>query len=80
MVALDEERARAAAAVADDATARGAFSGPLHGLPMTIKDCFETEGLVTVVRGVGGGVVVHEPDERMTARTAALVLGAGRGS
>lgn len=34
----------------------------------------ETEGLVTVVRGVHGGVVVHAPDERMTARTAALVL------
>jgi GntR family transcriptional regulator, transcriptional repressor for pyruvate dehydrogenase complex len=34
----------------------------------------ETEGLITVVRGVAGGVVVHEPDERMTARTAALVL------
>ena len=34
----------------------------------------EAEGLVTVVRGVRGGVVVHEPDERMTARTAALLL------
>jgi GntR family transcriptional regulator, transcriptional repressor for pyruvate dehydrogenase complex len=34
----------------------------------------EAEGLVTVVRGVLGGVVVHEPDRRMTARTAALVL------
>jgi DNA-binding FadR family transcriptional regulator len=34
----------------------------------------EAEGLVTVVRGVHGGVVVHAPDERMTARTAALVL------
>ena len=34
----------------------------------------EAEGLVTVVRGVHGGVVVHEPNERMTARTAALVL------
>ena len=34
----------------------------------------ETEGLITVMRGVGGGVVVHEPDERITARTAALVL------
>lgn len=34
----------------------------------------EAEGLITVVRGVRGGVVVHEPDERNTARTAALVL------
>ena len=34
----------------------------------------EAEGLITVVRGVLGGVVVHQPDERMTARTAALVL------
>lgn len=34
----------------------------------------EAEGLVTVVRGVRGGVVVHSPDGRMTARTAALVL------
>jgi DNA-binding FadR family transcriptional regulator len=34
----------------------------------------EAEGLISVVRGVLGGVVVHEPDRRMTARTAALVL------
>lgn len=34
----------------------------------------EAEGLISVVRGTLGGVVVHQPDERMTARTAALVL------
>jgi DNA-binding FadR family transcriptional regulator len=34
----------------------------------------EAEGLISVVRGMLGGVVVHEPDQRMTARTAALVL------
>jgi GntR family transcriptional regulator, transcriptional repressor for pyruvate dehydrogenase complex len=34
----------------------------------------EAEGLITVVRGVYGGVVVHEPDERLAARTASLVL------
>ncbi len=34
----------------------------------------EAEGLITVVRGVRGGVIVHSPDERMTARTAALLL------
>lgn len=34
----------------------------------------EAEGLISVVRGMLGGVVVHKPNERMTARTAALVL------
>jgi GntR family transcriptional regulator, transcriptional repressor for pyruvate dehydrogenase complex len=34
----------------------------------------EAEGLISVVRGVQGGVVVHRPDRRLTARTAALVL------
>ena len=32
------------------------------------------EGLITVRRGARGGVVVHAPDKRLTARTAALVL------
>jgi len=45
VVALDMDRARAAAA--DEATAKGERWGPLHGLPITIKDAFETEGLVT---------------------------------
>src|SRR5499427_3958373 len=34
----------------------------------------EAEGLISVVRGVYGGVVVHEPSQRLTARTASLVL------
>jgi GntR family transcriptional repressor for pyruvate dehydrogenase complex len=34
----------------------------------------EAEGLISVVRGVRGGVVVRQPDERITARNAALVL------
>lgn len=34
----------------------------------------EAEGLISVLRGVLGGVVVHRPDQRQTARTAALVL------
>jgi DNA-binding FadR family transcriptional regulator len=34
----------------------------------------EAEGLITVKRGVLGGVIVHRPNRRMTARTAALVL------
>ncbi|WP_018501798.1 FadR/GntR family transcriptional regulator [Parafrankia discariae] len=34
----------------------------------------EAEGLISVRRGVLGGVIAHQPSERMTARTAALVL------
>src|SRR5262245_5539115 len=34
----------------------------------------EAKGLISVVRGRGGGIVVHEPDERIAAHTAALVL------
>jgi GntR family transcriptional repressor for pyruvate dehydrogenase complex len=34
----------------------------------------EAEGLISVRRGVLGGVVAHRPDQRQTARTAALVL------
>src|SRR5262249_56086363 len=34
----------------------------------------EAEGLVSVVRGVRGGVVVRQPDERVTARNPPLVL------
>lgn len=34
----------------------------------------EAEGLISVIRGVQGGVITHRPDQRQTARTAALVL------
>jgi len=47
IVAWDIDRARAAAKSADDAIVRDELAGPLHGLPMTVKDVFETEGLVT---------------------------------
>ena len=48
VVALDSERARERAAAADAAAARGEDWGPLHGVPLTIKDAFCTAGLVTV--------------------------------
>ena len=46
-VRWDLDRARAAAAEADQAIARGDELGPLHGVPMTVKDSFQTEGCVT---------------------------------
>jgi amidase len=47
VVRLDVERARAAAAAADEAIARGDAVGVLHGVPMTIKDSFPTVGCIT---------------------------------
>ncbi|MFQ5415580.1 MAG: amidase [Myxococcota bacterium] len=47
VVTLDPERARSRADDADAARRRGEIWGPLHGLPMTVKDCFETAGLRT---------------------------------
>ena len=44
---LDEAGARRRAREADAALARGELWGPLHGVPMTIKDALETAGLRT---------------------------------
>jgi amidase len=45
VVALDISAARARAAEADKALAQGQNWGPLHGLPMTVKDVFEVAGM-----------------------------------
>jgi amidase len=47
VVTIDAERARAEADAADTALARGEVRGPLHGVPMTIKDSFQTAGMRT---------------------------------
>jgi amidase len=47
VVTVDPDGARRAADAADAALARGEIHGPLHGVPMTIKDTFETAGMRT---------------------------------
>ena len=56
VVTLDVDRARIAATEADEATARGDDLGPLHGLPITIKDALEVEG----IRSTGGAVALTD--------------------
>lgn len=47
VVTLDVECARTEADTADAALGRGEVYGPLHGVPMTIKDSFQTAGMRT---------------------------------
>src|SRR5205085_8495486 len=47
VVTFDVERATDVAAAADEAAAHGEEVGPLHGVPITIKDSFQTAGLRT---------------------------------
>jgi amidase len=55
IVTLHAEQALAAAAAADEAQARGAALGPLHGLPVAHKDLLLTRGMRTTF-----GSRVHE--------------------
>ncbi|MEM7016689.1 MAG: amidase [Pseudomonadota bacterium] len=47
VVVKDFERGREAAKDADAALAKGEIRGPLHGLPMTIKEAYDITGLPT---------------------------------
>ena len=78
IVTHNEENARAGAREADAALARGEVWGPLHGVPVTIKDSFATAGL----RTTSGfpPLTNHIPDSDATAvarlrAAGAIVLG-----
>jgi amidase len=47
VVVHDFERGREAAVAADEALANGKDLGPLHGVPMTIKEAYNIDGLAT---------------------------------
>ena len=47
VIHLDEENALAQARLADERIANGMDMGPLHGVPMTIKDAFRIKGVPT---------------------------------
>jgi amidase len=76
VVTLDVERARAAADAADRALARGEAAGPLLGLPMTVKDTFETAGLRTTcgVPELSGHVPAADAISVARLRAAGAIL------
>ena len=78
IVSLDEDRARAAAAEADERQARGEELGPLHGLPWAFKDTHVVGGWRTTYGSPLLAGNVPEADEEVVARirrAGAVVLG-----
>ncbi|HET9077458.1 MAG TPA: amidase family protein [Acidimicrobiales bacterium] len=78
VVTLDAERAYREAAAADEQTARGGATGPLHGLPMTVKDAIEVAGM----RSTGGSPALADhmpaadaPVVSRLRRAGAVVVG-----
>ena len=68
---LDEERARAGAAAADEATARGDELGPLHGLPFAFKDTHDVAGWRTTYGSPLFADHVPDADELVVERIRA---------
>jgi Asp-tRNA(Asn)/Glu-tRNA(Gln) amidotransferase A subunit family amidase len=78
MVALDTDRARETARAAEAAVMAGTPLGPLHGLPVGIKDLEETKGLRTTWGSPLFADHVPVRDEAMVANlraAGAIVLG-----
>ncbi len=71
IVSLDEERARAGAADADDALARGDEVGALHGLPFAFKDTHAVGGWRTTYGSTLYADHVPERDELLVERVRA---------
>ena len=62
-VTLIEEQAMDRARKADEALAAGIVWGPLHGLPILVKDCFETAGVRTTCGAESLASYVPKQDE-----------------
>ncbi|WP_416898360.1 MAG: amidase [Minwuia sp.] len=74
VVALDADAARARARAADEAAARGESWGPLHGLPMTVKDTFEVVGMACTAGAPE--LAEHRPNRHATSVERLIEAGA----
>ncbi|HSQ29185.1 MAG TPA: amidase [Gemmatimonadaceae bacterium] len=75
-ILVDEEGARAAARAVDDERRRGVDRGPLHGLPISIKDLIDIAGQPTTAasRVRAGHVASHDAPVVRRLRGAGAVL------
>ncbi len=78
VVQLTADTALTQARQADVALARGEIKGPLHGVPITIKDSFDTEGVISTGGTKGRASYVPQQDATAVARmraAGAILLG-----
>ena len=78
VVQVDGERALAAADAADAALAREEQTGPLHGVPFTVKDTIGVAGVVMAMGDPARAAAVGDEDATVVARmkaAGALLLG-----
>ena len=71
VVATCRERAMAEAKLADEKVASGATLGPLHGVPFTIKDSLNTEGVISTTGTLGSSKFIPDMDATVVARLRA---------
>ena len=70
-ITVTADHAIACAEGAEDAMARGVELGPLHGVPISLKDLFDTKGIRTTAGSRVFGDRVPEEDATVTARLRA---------
>ena len=78
VVQLVPERARSEADVLDKLAASGHFKGPLHGVPITLKDSFDTAGIISTGGTLGRRYFVPQQDAPVVSRlraAGAVLLG-----
>ncbi|WP_412519549.1 amidase [Actinomadura madurae] len=75
-VLIDEEGARAAAREADEQLAAGADRGPLHGIPVAVKDLIDMAGLPTTCGSATafGGLAGKDAESVRRLRDAGAVI------
>jgi amidase len=70
-VQVTAEAARAQGRAADAALARGEVWGPLHGVPVTVKDSLDTAGIISTGGTYGRRAYVPDQDATTVARLRA---------
>lgn len=76
VVQLSEQTAHKQASKADEALSHGDISGPLHGVPITIKDSFDTADLISTGGTKGRSNFIPSRDAVVVSRlrTAGAIL------